>query len=70
MPELVKRELVPQDFANAVIDLRRLRNQVAHVQSKPTPDEAVAYAESAQNLALVARNIAGLLATPPLAAAD
>jgi hypothetical protein len=64
--ELRKRELVSSDFANAVTELRVLRNQVAHGQSKPTPGEAVAYTESAQVLAVIARNIANLIMNPPL----
>jgi hypothetical protein len=70
LPELQKRELVSREFANAVVDLRDLRNQVAHGQSKPTPGEAVAYAESAQVLALLARNAAHMLANQPLATAE
>jgi hypothetical protein len=66
IPALRKRELVTADFADAVTNLRLLRNQVAHGQSKPTPGEAVAYAESAQALATIARNIANLLTNPPL----
>jgi hypothetical protein len=66
LPELQKRELLTADLVNAVNDLRNLRNQVAHGQSNPTPGEAVAYADSAQVLAVVARNVADLLANPPL----
>jgi hypothetical protein len=70
LPDLVRRELVNQDYVKAVIELRDLRNRVAHGQSKPTPGEAVAYAESAQVLTFVAHDIAVLLANPPLASAD
>jgi hypothetical protein len=64
--ELRDLEFVTADFVDAVTQLRLLRNQVAHGQSKPTPGEAVAYADSAQVLAVVARNTAELLTNPPL----
>lgn len=70
LPDLRRREIVTADVVNAVTELRNLRNQVAHGQSKPTPGEAVAYAESAQALTKAVWNIANLLANPPLKSAQ
>lgn len=58
LPELQRRELVSRDFVDAVTELRDLRNRVAHGQSNPTPGEAVAYAESVEALAFVAKRLA------------
>jgi hypothetical protein len=56
--EMRKRNLVNDQFVKAVYELRHLRNRVAHGQHNPTPGEAVAYTESAQVLASVARAMA------------
>jgi hypothetical protein len=56
--ELQKLHLVNSDFTTAVLELRELRNQVAHGEHNPTAGEAVAYAESAQVLAATARMMA------------
>lgn len=66
LPELVRLELVTEDFAKAVRELRDLRNQVAHGQSNPTPGEAAAYAESAQVLAVLLHNTEVMLANSSL----
>jgi hypothetical protein len=55
---LSNREVVNTEFVKAVYDLRDLRNSVAHGQSNPTPGEALAYAESAQELSMIARTTA------------
>ena len=41
---------VNDEFVQAVDELRNLRNRVAHGQHKPTPGEAVTYAETANEL--------------------
>jgi hypothetical protein len=56
--ELQKVGLVNPDFVTAVMELRDLRNRVAHGQHNPTPGEALAYAESAQLLSVTARFMA------------
>jgi hypothetical protein len=46
-------ELTPS-YLDAVQDVRQLRNAVAHGQHKPTPGEAIAYAETIGKLVFVA----------------
>jgi hypothetical protein len=65
MPELSKREVVSSDFVAAVQALRDLRNRVAHGQHNPTPGEAIAYDESAQQLAFLARLTADFISRNP-----
>jgi hypothetical protein len=60
LQELSKRSAVTQDFVDAVDQLRYLRNDVAHGQAKPTAGEAVAYVESARELANAATALARL----------
>lgn len=57
--DLRRRGVVNEDFVQAVTELRRLRNAVAHGQHNPTSGEALAYAESAEEL----RRASHLLAT-------
>ena len=58
LPDLIKERHVNTSFANAVRELRGLRNDVAHGQHNPTAGEAVTYQESARELG----SIAGLAA--------
>ena len=51
---LRKSEIVNDEFVTAATELRLLRNKVAHGQHNPTPGEALAYAESARSLGIVA----------------
>ena len=60
--ELRRSELVSEEFFIAVIELRNLRNKVAHGKHNPTPGEAAAYAESAQVLSATAHMMADFVA--------
>ena len=58
---LQNSRLISAEFANAIRELRDLRNQVAHGQHNPTSGEAIAYAESAQSISVFMRTKAYLL---------
>jgi hypothetical protein len=58
--ESEKRGIVGANFTQAAYELRGLRNRVAHGQAKPTSGEAVAYVESAKELARAAHVLARL----------
>lgn len=60
--ELQRSDVVNPAYVRAVDDLRALRNQVAHGQHKPTAGEAIAYADSAEELARAAHALAGMYA--------
>lgn len=51
LPKLVGRKIVDSGFVKAVSELRSLRNRVAHGHYNPTAGEAIAYLESANELA-------------------
>lgn len=53
--ELRKANLINDDTAEALKELRDLRNSVAHGYHNPTPGEAIAYAESAQSISTFVR---------------
>ena len=59
--DLVKEKRTNASFANAVLELRDLRNNVAHGQHNPTAGEAVTYVESVRELARIARGNAAVL---------
>ena len=61
LPDLIKERYVDTSFANAVRELRGLRNDVAHGQHNPTAGEAVTYQESARELAGIAASTAAML---------
>jgi hypothetical protein len=65
MADLRRLDLVNDEFVKAVSELRDLRNRVAHGAHNPTPGEAVAYAESAQVLVVVAHTKAYMLSNNP-----
>jgi hypothetical protein len=65
LSEMQKMNLVNEEFVKAVSEFQDLRNRVAHGRHNPTPGEAVAYAESAQVLALVARSMADFIRRNP-----
>jgi len=56
--DLRKSKFVKDDFLRAVAELRELRNRVAHGQHNPSPGEALAYAESAEELRRAAHALA------------
>ncbi|MFI5849118.1 hypothetical protein ACIA8B_24110 [Micromonospora chalcea] len=58
--ELERSEVVNAAYVRAVDDLRALRNQVAHGQHNPTAGEAIAYADSAEELVRAAQVLADL----------
>jgi hypothetical protein len=62
LPQLQKREFLDDDYVSAATELRHLRNKVAHGESSPTPGEALAYADSARVLAIIAARVARVLA--------
>jgi hypothetical protein len=49
-----KQQEVTPSFVEAVKDVQRLRNAVAHGEHTPTPGEAVAYVDTVSKLAYVA----------------
>jgi hypothetical protein len=53
LPELQKAGELTPSYIEAVQDVRRLRNAVAHGQHNPTPGEAIAYVETVQKLVFV-----------------
>ena len=57
--ELQKQEKVTEGFAKAAIELRDLRNRVAHGRHNPSPGEAIAYASAAHELSDIGRSLAG-----------
>lgn len=59
--ELQQRAVINKDFAQAVTELRQLRNRVAHGQHNPTSGEALAYVETAKELTKAARVLANLV---------
>jgi len=62
---LLGRELITREFAKATLELRDLRNRVAHGRHNPTPGEAVAYAESVQKLALIPLTLVRIIIDNP-----
>jgi len=54
LQEMEKQKEVTPSFVEAVKDVRRLRNAVAHGEHNPTPGEAVAYVDTVSKLAYVA----------------
>jgi hypothetical protein len=60
--ELQRSEVVNAAYVRAVDELRALRNQVAHGQHNPTAGEAIAYADSAEELVRAAHALADLYA--------
>jgi len=58
LPDLIKKQHVDTSFADAVRELRGLRNDVAHGQHNPTAGEAVTYQESARDLGRIAARTA------------
>jgi hypothetical protein len=54
LPDLVRRRLISESFLNAVLELRDLRNSVAHGKQNPTAGEAVAFVESTRELSTIA----------------
>jgi hypothetical protein len=60
--DLRRRGVVNEDFLEAVTELRQLRNAVAHGQHNPTAGEALAYAESAEELRRAAHLLADMTA--------
>lgn len=55
LSELEQKKVASPEYFTAVRTLRDLRNRVAHGQANPTPGGAVAYAESAAELAKAVR---------------
>ncbi len=56
LADLETRETgLSKQYYNAVRELRNLRNRVAHGQHKPTPGEAIVYAQSIDRLIAAAR---------------
>jgi hypothetical protein len=60
-PELIENGIVAADFAQAIQELRELRNRVAHGQSDPTPGEAAAYTATTARLTDFALDLAASL---------
>jgi hypothetical protein len=58
--ELEQRAVINNEFAQAVDELRQLRNRVARGQHNPTSGEALAYVETAKELTNAARMLANL----------
>jgi hypothetical protein len=54
LPEMQKGGMMTPSYIEAVQDVRRLRNAVAHGQHNPTPGEAIAYVETISKLVFVA----------------
>ena len=59
LPDLIREGHVDESFVNAVLELRDLRNNVAHGQHNPTAGEAVTYLESTQELMLITAMVRG-----------
>jgi hypothetical protein len=55
------RDVINSQFSKAVLDLRDLRDRVAHGEHTPTAGEAAAYVASTRELTLGARTLAQLL---------
>lgn len=53
--DMQRYEVISPQFSKAVLDLRDLRDRVAHGEHTPTAGEAAAYAASARELSLGAR---------------
>jgi hypothetical protein len=62
LSDLERKKVASREYFTALRALRDLRNRVAHGHANPTPGEAVAYAESAAELAKESRIIAHALA--------
>jgi hypothetical protein len=60
LSDIRRSKLVNEDFLRAAEELRHLRNRVAHGQHNPSSGEALAYAESAEDLRRVAHTLANI----------